>query len=85
MMISLFDTCQVSKIAHWQWTILEKDQLVTCQVIKIVRWQRTNYQTKTLHDIPKPYQTLAPIIEGVRRVLAENASSEQKPSKSTKK
>ena len=32
---------------------------------------------QTLHDIPKPYQTLAPVIEGVRRVLAEKASSEQ--------
>ena len=40
---------------------------------------------QTLHDIPKPYQTLAPVIEGVRRVLAENASSEQKAPKSTKK
>ena len=40
---------------------------------------------QTLHDIPKPYQTLAPVIEGVRRVLAENTSSEQQVLKSTKK
>ena len=33
---------------------------------------------QTLHDIPKQYQTLTPVIEGVRRVLAENAAAEQK-------
>lgn len=33
---------------------------------------------QTLHDIPKQYQTLTPVIEGVRRVLAENAATEQK-------
>ena len=40
---------------------------------------------QTLHDIPKPYQTLAPVIEGVRRVLAENSSSAQNPEKTPKK
>ena len=40
---------------------------------------------QTLHDIPKPYQTLAPVIEGVRRVLAEKASSEQNSEKIPKK
>lgn len=29
---------------------------------------------QTLRSIPKPYQTLAPVIEGVRRVLAESAA-----------
>ena len=33
---------------------------------------------QTLHDIPKQYQTLTPVIEGVRRVLAENAAAERK-------
>ena len=40
---------------------------------------------QTLHEIPKLYQTLAPVIEGVRRVLAENASSEQNSEKTPKK
>ena len=40
---------------------------------------------QTLHDIPKPYQTLAPVIEGVRRVLAENSSSAQNSEKTPKK
>ena len=40
---------------------------------------------QTLHDIPKPYQTLAPVIEGVRRVLAENSSSAQNSKKHPKK
>ena len=40
---------------------------------------------QTLHEIPKPYQSLAPVIEGVRRVLAENASSEQNAEKTPKK
>lgn len=29
---------------------------------------------RTLRSIPKPYKTLAPVIEGVRRVLAESAA-----------
>jgi predicted nuclease of restriction endonuclease-like (RecB) superfamily len=40
---------------------------------------------QTLHEIPKPYQSLAPVIEGVRRVLAENASSEENSEKAPKK
>jgi predicted nuclease of restriction endonuclease-like (RecB) superfamily len=36
---------------------------------------------QTLRSIPKPYQTLAPVIEGVRRVLSESVSSNQKASK----
>lgn len=30
---------------------------------------------KTLKSIPKPYKTLAPVIEGVKRVLVENAKA----------
>lgn len=33
---------------------------------------------QTLRSIPKPYQSLAPVIEGVRRVLSESVSSKQK-------
>lgn len=33
---------------------------------------------QTLHSIPKPYQSLAPVIEGVRRVLSESVLSKQK-------
>lgn len=36
---------------------------------------------QTLRSIPKPYQSLAPVIEGVRRVLSESVSSKQKNSK----
>ena len=32
---------------------------------------------KTLKAIPKPYRTLAPVIEGVKRVLAENAKARE--------
>jgi hypothetical protein len=33
---------------------------------------------KTLKSIPKPYQTLAPVIEGVRRVLSQSVAKKQK-------
>lgn len=33
---------------------------------------------QTLRSIPKPYQSLAPVIEGVRRVLSESVLSKQK-------
>ena len=37
---------------------------------------------QTLKSIPKPYQTLAPVIEGVKRVMANaRAESEAKPKK----
>ena len=35
----------------------------------------------TARDIPSQYQTLAPVIEGVQRVLEENAVSEEKTNK----
>ena len=34
---------------------------------------------RTLKSIPKPYQTLAPVIEGVRRVLSQSVAKKQKP------
>lgn len=40
---------------------------------------------QTLHDIPKPYQTLAPVIEGVQRVLTENAAAERRQYKKSMK
>ena len=33
---------------------------------------------KTLKAIPQPYKTLAPVIEGVKRVMAENAKAREK-------
>ena len=39
---------------------------------------------KTLKSMPKPYQTLAPVIEGVKRVLTENAKANV-PQKNTKR
>ena len=33
---------------------------------------------KTLKAIPQPYKTLAPVIDGVRRVMAENAKARAK-------
>lgn len=39
---------------------------------------------KTLKSIPKPYQTLAPVIEGVKRILTENAKANA-PQKNTKR
>lgn len=39
---------------------------------------------QTLKSIPKPYQTLAPVIEGVKRVLTENAKANA-PQKNTKR
>jgi hypothetical protein len=37
---------------------------------------------KTLRSIPQPYKTLAPVIDGVRRVMANaRAESELKPKK----
>ncbi len=40
---------------------------------------------QTLRSIPKPYQTLAPVIEGVRRVLAESAAGRKARSNPTAK
>ena len=39
---------------------------------------------QALRNIPEPYKTLAPVIDGVRRVLAESAA-ERKPRKRTSK
>ena len=39
---------------------------------------------KTLKSIPKPYQTFAPVIEGVKRILTENAKANV-PQKNTKR
>jgi predicted nuclease of restriction endonuclease-like (RecB) superfamily len=39
---------------------------------------------KTLKSIPKPYQTLTPVIEGVKRILTENAKANA-PQKNTKR
>ena len=33
---------------------------------------------KTLKAIPQPYRTLAPVIEGVKRVMAQNAKGGRK-------
>ena len=41
---------------------------------------------RTLKSIPKPYQTLAPVIEGVRRVLSQSVAKKQKtPRKPSRK
>lgn len=40
---------------------------------------------RTLRSIPKPYRALAPVIEGVRRVLAENAAEKKVRSNRTAK
>lgn len=39
---------------------------------------------KTLKSIPKPYQTLAPVIEGVRRILSDSVSLKQKTDRKRK-
>jgi predicted nuclease of restriction endonuclease-like (RecB) superfamily len=39
---------------------------------------------KTLKSIPKPYRTLTPVIEGVKRILTENAKANA-PQKNTKR
>ena len=39
---------------------------------------------KTLKSIPKPYQTFVPVIEGVKRILTENAKANV-PQKNTKR
>ena len=40
---------------------------------------------QTLKSIPKPYKTLAPVIEGVRRVLTENAKAKEAPKSAKRK
>ena len=40
---------------------------------------------KTLKSIPKPYQTLAPVIEGVRRVLSESVAKNTLRKRPTRK
>jgi hypothetical protein len=39
---------------------------------------------KTLKSIPKPYQTLTPVIEGVRRILSDSVSLKQKTDRKRK-